>query len=66
MLFSFLQSVITTWLTRELVIWEAPMRTLRVLLCENLKSSSTMLWDKKYKQFLIPLGENNDGLYSRC
>ena len=32
MLFSFLQSVITTWLTRELVIWEAPMRTLCVLL----------------------------------
>jgi hypothetical protein len=47
MLFSFLQSVITTWLTRELVIWEAPMRTLCILLCENLTSSFTVLWGKK-------------------
>ena len=25
-----------------------------------------MLLGKTYEQFLIPFGENNDGLYSRC
>ena len=38
MLFSFLQSVITAWLKREFVIWEAPMRTWCVLLCENRRA----------------------------
>lgn len=46
-----LLSIITTWLTRELVIWEAPMRTLCVLLCENLTSSFTMLWGKNLWSF---------------